>query len=37
MVFNLALTVLNIALTVATLGYPNSLPGEVDFYREKHS
>lgn len=34
-VFNLALTVLNIALVIATLGFPNSLPREVAFYRER--
>ena len=34
-VFNLALTVLSIALVVATLGFQNSLPREVAFYREK--
>ncbi|KUH34407.1 polysaccharide biosynthesis protein [Thermococcus celericrescens] len=34
-VFNLALTVLNIALVVATLGFQNALPREVAFYRER--
>ena len=34
-VFNLALTVLNVALVIATLGFQNSLPREVAFYREK--
>ena len=34
-VFNLALTVLSIALVIATLGFQNSLPREVAFYREK--
>ena len=34
-VFNLALTVLSIALVVATLGFQNSLPREVAFYRER--
>lgn len=34
-VFNLALTVLNIALVIATLGFQNSLPREVAFYKEK--
>lgn len=34
-VFNLALTVLSIALILATLGFQNSLPREVAFYREK--
>ncbi len=34
-VFNLALTVLSIALIVATLGFQNSLPREVAYYREK--
>ncbi len=34
-VFNLALTVLNIALVIATLGFQNALPREVAFYREK--
>jgi len=33
-VFNLALTVLSSALAVATLGFQNSLPREVAFYRE---
>ncbi|WP_456395640.1 flippase [Thermococcus sp.] len=36
-VFNLALTVLSIALIIATLGFQNSLPREVAFYREKES
>ncbi|ASJ01304.1 flippase [Thermococcus gorgonarius] len=34
-VFNLALTVLSIALVLATLGFQNGLPREVAFYREK--
>ncbi|ASJ06383.1 flippase [Thermococcus pacificus] len=34
-VFNLALTILSITLVLATLGFPNSLPREVAFYREK--
>jgi len=34
-VFNLALTVLSIALVFATFGFPNSLPREVAFYQEK--
>ncbi|MFA4662854.1 flippase [Pyrococcus kukulkanii] len=34
-VFNLALTVLSIALVVATLGFQNSLPREIAFYRER--
>ena len=34
-VFSLALTVINIALIVAMLGFPNSLPREVAFYKEK--
>jgi len=34
-VFNLALTVLSIALIIATLGFQNSLPREIAFYREK--
>ncbi len=34
-VFNLALTILSIALVVATLGFQNALPREVAFYREK--
>ncbi|MBP1911651.1 oligosaccharide flippase family protein [Thermococcus stetteri] len=34
-VFNLALTVLSIALILATLGFQNSLPRVVAFYREK--
>ncbi|NJE62098.1 flippase [Thermococcus sp. 21S7] len=34
-VFNLALTVLNIALVIATLGFQNALPREVAFYRER--
>ena len=34
-VFNLALTVLSVALIIATLGFQNSLPREVAFYREK--
>jgi O-antigen/teichoic acid export membrane protein len=34
-VFNLALTVLNIALVVATLGFQNALPREVAFYRKR--
>ncbi|HII60994.1 oligosaccharide flippase family protein [Pyrococcus horikoshii] len=34
-VFNLALTVLSIVLVVATLGFQNSLPKEVAFYRER--
>ncbi|ASJ11578.1 flippase [Thermococcus thioreducens] len=34
-VFNLSLTVLSIALVIATLGFQNSLPREVAFYRER--
>ena len=34
-VFSLALTVINIALIIATLGFQNSLPREVAFYKEK--
>ncbi|GAB6136350.1 oligosaccharide flippase family protein [Thermococcus prieurii] len=34
-VFNLALTVLSIALVVATLGLQSALPREVAFYRKK--
>ncbi len=34
-VFNLALTVLSIALVLATLGFQNALPREVAFYRER--
>jgi len=34
-VFNLALTVLSIALVIATLGFRNSLPREVAFYKER--
>ncbi|QDA30607.1 polysaccharide biosynthesis-like protein [Thermococcus indicus] len=34
-VFNLALTVLSIALVIATLGFQNALPREVAFYRER--
>lgn len=34
-VFNLTLTILSIALVIATLGFQNSLPREVAFYREK--
>ncbi|WP_237718485.1 oligosaccharide flippase family protein [Pyrococcus furiosus] len=34
-VFNLALTVLSIALVLATLGFQNSLPREVAFYMER--
>ncbi|NJD98891.1 flippase [Thermococcus sp. LS1] len=34
-VFNLALTVLNIALVIATLGFQNALPREVAFYKER--
>lgn len=34
-VFNLALTVLSITLVVVTLGFPNSLPREIAFYKEK--
>ena len=34
-VFNLALTVLSIALVVATLGFQNALPRGVSFYRER--
>ncbi len=33
--FNLALTVLSIALVLATLGFQNSLPREVAFYKER--
>lgn len=36
-VFNLALTVLSIALVVATLGFQHSLPREVAFYKERES
>jgi len=34
-VFNLALTILNIAFIITMLGFPSSLPREVAFYREK--
>ena len=34
-VFNLALTVLSIALVLATLGFQNALPREIAFYRKK--
>jgi len=34
-VFSLALTFLSAAVVVATIGFPNSLPREVAFYREK--
>ncbi|MBO8161760.1 MAG: flippase [Thermosipho sp. (in: Bacteria)] len=34
-VFSLALTVLNIALVIAKLGFQNSLPREVAFYNER--
>ncbi|XRP97077.1 flippase [Methanocaldococcus sp. 16A] len=34
-VYNLALTILNIAIIIATLGFPNSLPREIAFYKEK--
>lgn len=34
-VFNLTLTILSIALVIATLGFQNSLPREVAFYKEK--
>ncbi|NJE03845.1 flippase [Thermococcus sp. MV11] len=34
-VFNLALTVLNVVLVIVMLGFSNSLPREVAFYREK--
>jgi len=34
-VFNLALTVLSIALVIVTLGFPNSIPREVAFYKER--
>ncbi|NJE06960.1 flippase [Thermococcus sp. M39] len=34
-VFNLALTVLSIALVVVTLGFSNSLPREIAFYKER--
>jgi len=34
-VFNLALTVLSIALVIATLGFSNALPREIAFYKEK--
>ncbi|EHP86158.1 flippase [Methanotorris formicicus] len=36
-VFNLALTILSIALVITTLGIPNSLPREIAFYKEKES
>ncbi|MBE8540561.1 oligosaccharide flippase family protein [Geoglobus acetivorans] len=36
-VFNLALTVLNIALVVSTLGLQNALPREIAFYKERES
>jgi len=36
-VFNLALTVLSIALVIATLGFQNSLPREVAFYKEREA
>ncbi len=34
-VFSLALTILSVALVIATMGFQNSLPREVAFYREK--
>ena len=34
-VFSLTLTVINIVLIIVTLGFPNSLPREVAFYKEK--
>ncbi|RLF73946.1 flippase, partial [Thermococci archaeon] len=34
-VFNLALTILSVALVIATMGFQNSLPREVAFYKEK--
>ncbi|WP_297092690.1 flippase [Thermococcus sp.] len=34
-VFNLALTVLSIALVLATLGFQNALPREIAFYKER--
>lgn len=34
-IFNLTLTVLSIILVVATLGFHNSLPREISYYREK--
>ncbi|ASJ08371.1 polysaccharide biosynthesis-like protein [Thermococcus siculi] len=36
-VFNLALTALNIALVVVTLGFQNALSREVAFYRGKRA
>ncbi|AFK22067.1 flippase [Pyrococcus sp. ST04] len=33
--FNLAITVLNIGVVIATLGFQNALPREIAFYREK--
>lgn len=36
-VFNLALTILSVALVIATIGFQNSLPREVVFYKEKDS
>ncbi|AEK73093.1 Polysaccharide biosynthesis related protein [Thermococcus sp. 4557] len=33
-VFNLALTILNVALVAVMLGFSNSLPREVAFYRK---
>ncbi len=34
-VFSLALTILSVALVIATMGFQSSLPREVAFYREK--
>jgi len=34
-VFNLALTILSVALVIATMGFQNSLPREVAFYKER--
>ena len=34
-VFSLVMTILNIALVIATFGFPDSLPREVAFYKER--
>ncbi|EEB73823.1 flippase [Thermococcus sp. AM4] len=36
-VFNLALTIFSITLTLVTLGFPTALPREIGFYRKKNS
>ncbi len=36
-VFSLALTILSVALVIATMGFQNSLPREVAFYREEEA